>query len=119
MIAAGLVLYGLYFFLGKETFLRRGDIVQKFDLSSVDHEKIVNKYLQETSKKMLQDQYNSKRAIEKAFQQPLKLNKQIEVLPADIPREQQIHKEPSIETSTSSNSKINQEIRKEPFDILG
>ena len=118
LIAAGLVLYGLYFFLGKETFQRQKDVVQKSDFSSVDHEKIVNKYLQETSKKMLQDQYNSKRAVEKAFQQPLKLNKQIEVSPADIPREQQIHKDQSSESSISSNSKINQEIQKEPFDKI-
>ncbi len=116
LIAFGVVLYGLYFFLGKDMFFKNGTVVQRSDFSSVDHEKIVNKYLQETSQKMLLEQSNSKAALQKALLQPLKVSREKEISAADIPREQQIHKDSTPDSEIGVNSKINREIKKEAFE---
>ncbi len=97
MIAAGVVLYGLYFIADRYHFLKSPGPVQKTDFSSIDHEKKVNEILQATTRQMLKDQYNSRKVLEMAQRQPLKLNKEKDSEIGEVPREQQIHKNVTVE----------------------
>lgn len=95
LIAFGLITFGLFFYLkDKGYFKKRDQALQVSHASSLDTERIVNQYLQETNRKMQRDQVDSKKAIEDALREANKLKIKPEPTPM-IPRDAQIAKDPA------------------------
>lgn len=95
LIAVGLISFGVFFYLKDKGYLKKkNEVLQVSHSSSVDVERIVNQYLQETNRKMQRDQVDSKKAIDEALRQASKL-KEKPAPPLEIPREAQIHKDPA------------------------
>lgn len=120
MIVAVLFSYGAFFFYKKnQNSQAKLNKVQQSDFSSVDVDRVVNKYLQETTTQMLVDRANARKAEEKELaSSTAKLNKAPKPIVAEAPIEQQIYTEKVEKTSASNDlaSKVNDEILNQELD---
>lgn len=85
LIAFGLIAFGLFFYLKDKGYFQKKEL-QISHASSIDTERIVNQYLQDTNRKMLRDQVDSGKTIEDALREANKL-KEKPAVPPQIPRE--------------------------------
>lgn len=112
LIAVGLIAFGLFFYLKDKGYLKKD--LQVMHASSVDTERIVNRYLQETNRKMQRDQVDSKKAIDDALREASKLKTKQSPQPV-IPREAQIHKDPANDPNYNQlqNSAVSKSLKRQ------
>ncbi len=97
MIATLIFSYGIYFYFNQDSILKKPALVHQTDMSSVDVDKVVNKYLQETTAQIAKEKYTAKKALEQALKEPVQITQKPEPLASEIPYERQVRKnEPSV-----------------------
>jgi hypothetical protein len=101
IILVFIVGYAIFYYAHKNNFLASEKPVQQIDLSSVDVDKVVNMYLKQTTEQMARERYDSKKALDSALKESIKINRSTEISPADIPYERQVHKDMSDTRSPS------------------
>ncbi len=115
LIVLALTIYGVFFYINHSNFVRLDSTkVQQNDFSSVDVDKVVNKYMKQTTAQMLIDQANSKKEQDLALQQSTRLNKSVKPMISDIPLELQIHKNSNL-TALPQILVPNQELDKKEY----
>ena len=107
--------YGGFYFYGQSRPVKPSG---QYEMSSNDVEKVVNKYLKQTTEDMKKEQLNSERAVFKAMKQPLVMTtKAPETNPNDIPVSKQIWKESDVQTpADDANSAVYNEMANEKLD---
>lgn len=84
--------YVAYYFYTQNHLVDQSTTVKKIEMSSQDVDKVVNKYMKQTSQQMLKERYESDAALNRALKEPVVLSKKPTVNPEDIPVEKQIRK---------------------------
>ncbi|MBC7458560.1 MAG: hypothetical protein H7235_09795 [Bdellovibrionaceae bacterium] len=91
--------YGAFYF-HNESKLKNPQAGGQYELSSNDIERVVNKYLKQTTETIEKERFNSDKALYKAMREPIKITvKTPETNPADVPVSKQIWKESEVDVS--------------------
>lgn len=121
LIAAVVVGYAIFFFLdSKKINLFRNVASLSPEKKPINVDEVVNKYITETSNKILKDQVDSQIALRHQLSQPVIIQKPktIEINPEDIPVEQQIWKDSRLNQMSADSKKSVQKISEDRQEEL-
>ena len=108
--------YAVFLFFYKNQNASKKNTTQIADFSSTDVDKVVNKYLKQTTDQMVKEQMATSQALKKAAAESIKSTKPL--ITTQIPLEQQIHKASETEATPRQEMsfKVNQEIQNKKLE---